>query len=69
MHSELVPSSLSCLLMCVRARAININSFLGLEICMQITVQVENGRRACFSTSPEEEVLERENKELDFIEL
>ena len=35
---------------------------------MQITVQVENGRRAYFSTSPEE-VLERENKELDFMEL
>ena len=68
MHSELVPSSLSCFLMCTIARAININSFLGLEICMQITVQVENGRRAYFSTSPEE-VLERENKELDFIEL
>lgn len=68
MHSELVPSSLLCFLMCIVARAVNINSSLGLEVCVLTAFQVEHSRRPCFSISPEE-VWEEENKERGFIEL
>lgn len=69
MHSELVLSSLSCLLMCIAARAVNINSSLGLEVCVLIAFQVEHSRRPCFFISPEEEIREEENKDRGFIEL
>lgn len=69
MHSELVPSSLSCFLMCIVARAVNINSSLGLEVCVLTAFRVEHSRRPCFSISPEEEVWEEENKDRGFIEL
>lgn len=69
MHSELVLSSLSCFPMSTVARAVNINSSLGLEVCVLIAFQVEHGRRPCFSISPEEEFWEEENKDRGFIEL
>lgn len=67
--SERVSSSLSCFLLWIKARAININSSLGLEIYMLIAFPLKSGRRPRFQIYSDEEIWEGENKDLDFTEL
>jgi hypothetical protein len=55
--------------MCIIARALNINSSLGLQGHKLIAFELGKGRRTCFPVFLEGELWEGEKEDLDFIEL
>lgn len=69
MYLEFLFFSLSCFLMCIRVRIINIDVFLGLEIYMSMLFELEYGRKVCFFIFLEGEDWEGESKVIDFVVL